>query len=144
MHHREFLNHIEHDKLVAAIKDAERRTSGEIRVWISHRETSNALESAGRRFHKLGMHRNAERNAVLVYVSPRSQVFAVIGDKAVHEKCGDAFWTEVAAQLTADLKKGATTEALINAVRKIGDALAVHFPRKHGGENPQPGDAVRG
>lgn len=144
MHHKEFLNRIEHDKLVAAIKDAEKRTSGEIRVWISHRETSSALESARRRFHKLGMHKTAERNAVLVYVSPRSRVFAVIGDKAVHEKCGDAFWTEVAAQLSADLKKEAFTEALINAASKIGALLAIHFPRKAGGESAPAGDAVQG
>src|SRR5579862_5624842 len=105
MHHKEFLSKIEHDRVVAAIADAEKRTSGEIRVWISHRKIANALESGMRRFHKLGMHKAAERNGALVYIAPRSRVFAVIGDKAVHEKCGDAFWAEVTAQLTADLKK---------------------------------------
>lgn len=142
MHHKEFLSQIEHDKLVAAIAGAEKRTSGEIRVWISHREIANALESAERRFHKLNMHKAAGRNGVLVYIAPRSRLFAVIGDKAVHDKCGDAFWTEVTAQLTADLKKGAVTEALINAVGKIGDLLAAHFPRTSGEKKHLPGDVL--
>ena len=142
MHHKEFLSQIDHDKVVSTIADAEKRTSGEIRVWISHRETSNALESALRRFHKLGMHKAAERNGALVYISPRNRVFAVIGDKAVHEKCGDAFWNEVTAQLSADLKGGSFTDALTNAVRKIGVLLAVHFPRKPGEKSELPGDAL--
>ncbi len=142
MHHKEFLNKVEHDKVVAAIADAEKRTSGEIRVWISHRETANALESAHRRFHKLGMHKAAAHNGVLVYIAPRSRSFAVIGDKAVHEKCGEGFWTEVTAQLTADLKKESFTGALVNAVGKIGGLLADHFPRKAGDKNPAQGDAL--
>ncbi|HWB58804.1 MAG TPA: TPM domain-containing protein [Chthoniobacteraceae bacterium] len=142
MHHTDFLSRIEHGKVVAAIAEAEKRTSGEIRVWISHREVKDALESAQQRFHKLGMHKAAERNGVLVYVAPRSRAFAVVGDKAAHEKCGDTFWKEVAAQLEADLKREAFTDALLGAVRKIGDVLAEHFPRRTGGENRPPGDAV--
>jgi uncharacterized membrane protein len=142
MHHKEFLSQIDHDKIVAAIADAEKRTSGEIRIWISHREISTALEAAQKRFHKLGMQKSAERNGVLVYIAPRSQVFAVIGDTAVHEKCGDPFWQEVSAQLSADLKKGTFTDALLNAIHKIGDLLTAHFPRKSGDNDRPAGDNV--
>ena len=142
MHHKEFLSQIEHDKVVASIADAEKLTSGEIRVWISHRKITNALESAQRRFHKLGMHKSPGRNGVLVYIAPRSRSFAVIGDKEVHEKCGDAFWTEVTAQLAADLKKESFTEALVNAVRKIGGMLAIHFPCKADGKKHPHGGSL--
>ncbi len=142
MHHKEFLSQIDHDKLVAAIADAVKRTSGVIRVWISHREIADALESAQRRFHKLGMHKTVERNPVLLYIAPRTQVFAVVGDSGVHEKCGDAFWTEVTTQLSSDLKKGAITQALVNAIHKIGGLLAARFPRKPGDKNQLPDDIV--
>ena len=142
MHHKEFLSKIDHDKVVAAIAEAEKDTSGEIRVWISRREVSVALDAAQKRFSKLGMHKSAERNAVLVYIAPRSRVFAVVGDKAVHEKCGDEFWEEVTAQLSGDLKKGDVTEALIHAIRKTGALLAAHFPRKPGDKNQLPDDIL--
>lgn len=142
MYHNEFLSLIDDGKVVRAIKEAEKGSSGEIRVWVSHRKISDAVGAAQRRFHKLGMHRTAERNAVLVYIAPRSRVFAVIGDKAVHEKCGDAFWTEVTAQLSADLKKEPVTEALLNAIRRIGGLLAAHFPRKPGDKNQFPDEIL--
>jgi len=140
MHHKKFINEIDHEKIVAAIADAQKRTSGEIRIWISHREVADAMKAAQERFDKIGMHKTGHRNAVLLYIAPRSQVFAVVGNKGVHEKCGDTFWTEVTAQLTADLKKGEITQALLNAVRKIGAMLATHFPLKPGDKNPLPND----
>ena len=128
-----FLSEVEHHRLVEAIGEAEKRTSGEIRVWVSHRKIKDALAAAQKRFLREGMHQTAERNAVLVYIAPRTQVFAVIGDAGVHEKCGDEFWQEVTTRLSADLKKESITQAIINAVCKIGDLLAAHFP-------PKPGD----
>ena len=35
------------------------------------------------------MHKTRERNAVLIFVAPRAHKFAVVGDKAIHEKCGE-------------------------------------------------------
>ncbi|MGB8355184.1 MAG: TPM domain-containing protein [Chthoniobacteraceae bacterium] len=143
MHHKEFLDKIDDAKVVAAIAEAERRTSGEIRIWVSHRKISDALGTAQKRFLKLGMDKTPERNAVMLYIAPRSQVFAVVGDSGVHEKCGDAFWTEVTSQLSADLKKESITAALVNAVGKVGDLLAAHFPPGAGGGDKLPNDILR-
>ena len=143
MHPDHFLSRIDHDKVVAAIAAAEKLTSGEIRVWISQREIKDAVEAAQKRFLKLGMDKTPERNAVMIFVAPHTQVFAVIGDSGVHEKCGNAFWTEVTSQLSADLKNASITGALINAIRKIGDLLAAHFPPGTGDRNDLPDDIVR-
>jgi uncharacterized membrane protein len=138
MHHKEFIRQLDEEKIVAAIAEAETRTSGEIRVYVSHRKIDDALARAQRRFVKLGMTKTAERNAVLIYFAPRVRQFAIIGDTGVHEKCGDIFWTEVTAQLSADLKSGPATEALVAAIRKIGDLLAAHFPPSPGDKNELP------
>jgi uncharacterized membrane protein len=127
-----FLSQVEHHRIVGAIGEAEKRTSGEIRVWVSHRKIKDALAAAQNRFLREGMHKTVERNGVLVYIAPRTRVFAVIGDTGVHEKCGDKFWQEVTTMLSADLKRESITQAIINAVRKIGDLLAAHFPTKPG------------
>jgi uncharacterized membrane protein len=125
---RHFLSQLEHDRIVAVIRDAERKTSGEIRVYVSHRKVADALARAQRRFAKLAMCRTRHRNAVLIYIAPRSRSFAIVGDTGVHEKCGDAFWREVSAQLSHDLKNGPATDAIVHAVQTVGDLLAAHFP----------------
>lgn len=142
MRPKKFLSQLDEQRIVSAIGEAESRTSGEIRVWISQREIAHALETAQERFHKLDMHKTEDRNAVLLYIAPRTQVFAVIGDKAVHEKCGDAFWSKVTTELTAGLKRGAFTEAIIHAVQLIGNLLGEHFPRKPGDKNELPDDVL--
>ena len=97
-----FIRQLEHDRIVAAIKQAEARTSGQIRVFLQRGKfEEDALERAQKKFIQLGMQKTAERNAVLIFVAPRVQKFAVVGDKGVHEKCGEKFWRELAAKMPA-------------------------------------------
>jgi uncharacterized membrane protein len=132
-HH--FLKAIDHDKIVSAIAVAERRTSGQIRVYVSHRKRVNALEFANRRFLKLKMDRTPLRNAVIIFLAPRTHKFAVVGDVAVHAKCGDDFWRSVVAAMEPLLKRGDFTEAIVVGVTKVGDVLAEHFPRLSNNQN---------
>ncbi len=129
MHPTDFLRTLDEEKIVAAIGEAERRTSGQIRVWISRKQIADPLAAAKRRFNKLRMSKTRHRNAVLLYFAPRTRQFAIIGDVAVHEKCGDAFWQKVAVQLTHDIREMPMTDAITNTVRTIGDLLAAHFPQ---------------
>ena len=126
----EFLSQLDEAKIEAAIAEAEARTSGEIRVWVSHKTIADAVERAALRFEKLGMRKTRERNAVLLYFAPLSQKFAVIGDSAIHAKCGQPFWEEVAAEIREQLRAQHFTEAVVGAVRKVGDVLARHFPHR--------------
>ena len=132
---KEFIDRLDEGKIVAAIDAAEKTTSGEIRVYVSHRDRQDALAFARRRFLELGMTKTRERNAVLLYLVPQTRVFAVIGDVAVHQKCGDKFWQEVIALMTERLKREAFTDAIVHAVEKIGALLAEHFPHKPGDTN---------
>ena len=138
-HH--FLKAVDHDRIVAAIAAAEERTSGQIRVFISRRKTDDALQAASRCFTKLKMNETPLRNAVLIFIAPVSHQFAVVGDTAVHAKCGDDFWHEVVEGMEPSLKRGEFTEALLHGVAKVGSLLAAHFPPDPGGKNSLP-DAV--
>ena len=91
-----FLNQLRHDDLVAAIREAERHTSGEIRVFISRKTVDDPVAAAQAAFLRLGMAKTKHRNAVLIFVDPRTRKFAVIGDAGVHEKCGEVFWRDLA------------------------------------------------
>jgi uncharacterized membrane protein len=138
-HH--FLKSVDHDRIVSAIAGAEKRTSGEIRVFISRQKTEDAFHAAGLCFRRLKMDQTRSRNAVLIFIAPVSHRFAVIGDTAVHAKCGDNFWHEVVEGMESNLKRGDFTEALIHGVEKVGSLLAAQFPPDPNKQNSLP-DAV--
>jgi len=129
---------IDHARVTAAIAAAETRTSGEIRVFISHRKAPDAVHAAEHHFEKLGMTATPHRNGVLIFVAPRSRTFAVIGDTAVHEKCGDAFWRLLAAAMGNHFKRGEFTEGLVHGIERAGALLAEHFPRLPGERDVLP------
>ena len=127
-----FLGALDHDRIVKAIADAEARSRGEIRVHVSRRAVDDAQAAAARQFEALGMTKTAEHSGVLLFVAPASQVFAVVGDRGIHERCGPDFWKDVAAAVEADFKAGRFTDGIVKGVTRLGDALAIHFPPQAG------------
>ena len=126
------------ERIVAAIAAAEKRTSGEIRVHVTRRAPKHLEERALRRFHLLGMTKTAERNGVLVYIAPRARRFRILGDTAIHEKCGDDFWKEVATAMEAHFRRGELTEGVVAGIERVGEVLARHFPRRERDRNEIP------
>jgi uncharacterized membrane protein len=137
---RDFLNQLQHDAIVKAIGEAEAKMRGEIRVFISRKEPEDAVAAAQKVFHHLGMQKSAERNGVLLFVAPRARKFAVVGDSAVHARCGDEFWKEVTHEMSGYFRKGEFTDGILHGVRRAGKLLAEHFPHHPGDKTPQPGD----
>jgi len=129
MHMKKFINQLPHDMLVAAICDAEKKTSGQIRVLISHKSVIDSVSMAQKEFARLGMAKSPERNGVLIFVTPRTRKFAVIGDAGIHAKCGDDFWQKLAQIMAGYFRKSEFTEGITHGVRKAGELLAEHFPR---------------
>ncbi len=131
---------IDHSRIVAAIHAAEQRTSGELRVVISKETTTDALAAAQQHFNRLGMAKTAARNGVLIFVAPNSRAFAVIGDAGVHEKCGEAFWRELADAMTEHFRRGEFENGIILGLERAGSLLAMHFPRSPDDKNELPND----
>ncbi len=126
----EFIQQLDHPAIEGAITQAEALTSGEIRVVVTHHPADNPLVAAQAAFERLGMTKTKNRNAVLIFVAPASQTFAVIGDEAVHQKCGDDFWQQLATVMTEHFKQGAYTNGLRQGIELAGALLAEHFPRE--------------
>ena len=143
MRTKEFLSKLEHDRIVGAIREAESRTSGQIRVFIQRGKLGlDPLIAAQRKFHRIGMQRTPERNAVLIFVAPRAHKFAIIGDQAVHEKCGEQFWQRLADAMREHFQNEKFSHALVEAIEETGNALASHFPRASTSSNPLPDEIV--
>ena len=114
---------------MAAIREAEQKTTGEIRVVVTHKHIEDPVTEAQKEFDRLGMAKSPHRNGVMIFVAPRSHKFAVIGDQAVHEKCGDEFWQKLAAAMTGYFRKSEFTDGIIHGVKEAGQLLAKHFPK---------------
>jgi uncharacterized membrane protein len=123
-----------------AIREAERATSGEIRVSVARFFWGDVAKVAGKAFHRLGMEHTPERNGVLIFLVPSRKQFTVLGDVAIHDKVGQAFWDDVAACLAAHFQRGEFTEGLVEGIHLVGDRLATHFPREGGEEDELPED----
>ncbi len=132
---RDFLSKLEHDRVVKAIAEAESKMTGEIRVFITRKEPEDAVSAAQHQFAHLHMDRTTERNGVLIFVAPRVRKFAIIGDREVHAKCGDAFWREVADEMSGHFRKEEFTSGILHGIRRAGELLAAHFPHRPGGKN---------
>jgi uncharacterized membrane protein len=145
MRTKEFLSKLDHDRIIEAIRGAESKTSGEIRVYIQRGkfETDPVL-LAQKKFQRLGMYKTRERNAVLIFVAPRAHKFAVVGDQAIHEKCGEQFWQHVVDGMRVHFQNENFSHALTEAVNEVGKVLATHFPRTSANANELPDEIIEG
>ncbi|MEO6244921.1 MAG: TPM domain-containing protein [Opitutaceae bacterium] len=133
---------LDHDRIVAAIGEAELLTCGEIRVLLARQPAPEPVATAQKQFDQLGMTQTTARNGVLLFLAPASRTFAIIGDTGVHEKCGEAFWRDVAAAMSAHFKRGEFTEGLVQGIERTGTLLAAHFPRAPDDRDELPNDVA--
>jgi uncharacterized membrane protein len=130
MRTKEFLSKLDHDQIADAIREAESKSSGKIHVYIQRGKLAgDPLVAAQKKFHQLGAHKTSERNSILIFVAPRAHKFAVVGDKAIHEKCGDEFWQRLVDGMGQHFRNEKFSHALVEAIEEAGKALAAHFPR---------------
>ena len=143
MRTNEFLNKLDHDRIVNAIREQEARSSGQIGVYVQRGELpGDPVAVAQSRFQKSGMHKTKHRNAVLIFVAPRARKCAVIGDQGIHTRCGDELWNRVVEKMGAHFKAESFTQAIVDAIHDLGDVLAKQFPRSGGETNELPDDVV--
>lgn len=132
---RRLLSDQDEARVIAAIRAAEARTSGEIRVHVERRTTGSVMATAGRWFRRLGMEATAERNGILFYIAVDDREFAIVGGAGIHAAVGDAFWESLRDALRVDFAKGDAASGLIRAIGEAGSLLAEHFPRGSGDVN---------
>jgi uncharacterized membrane protein len=142
----EFFSEKENKLIVAAIRSAEQRTSGEVRVYVESKcRFMDALDRAVELFHDLKMHETADRNAVLVYVAMKDHQLAIYGDEGIHRKVGSEFWNEELRHMLKEFNKENYAEGIACVVREIGEVLVQHFPYdKKTDKNELPDDIVFG
>jgi uncharacterized membrane protein len=122
----------ERGAVAAAIAAAEDGTTGRIAVREIPDATVDAFQRARWEFERSGLQRHRGANAALILVAPKAKQVAVLGDRALHERVGDAFWNGVVAESLTHFERGAISDGVIAAVGRIGEALRAHFPQGTG------------
>jgi uncharacterized membrane protein len=124
----------EQQRIVGAIRQAEKRTSGEIRVHVEqHCPDGDPIKQAVEVFGRLGMHQTKERNGVLFYLALTDRKFAVIGDKGINAKVPTDFWASTKDLMRTHFAAGDYVGGLSQGIERAGLQLRQYFP--HAGAN---------
>lgn len=129
------INQVENDLIVSAIQKAEMQTSGEIRVHIDQKCASDPVKRAVQVFEKLGMHKTALRNGVLIYVSFSDRKLAIIGDQGINSVVPADFWMSTKDKMIHHFKENRFADGIIAAITEAGEQLKRFFPYMENDEN---------
>lgn len=132
--------------MLAAIRSAEQRTSGEIRVYIeNHCRYVDPMDRAAEIFFGLKMDYTRHRNGVLVYIAIKDKQLAVLGDEGIHKAVGGEFWEKEVRTLLKEFNAEHYAAGIATVVTEIGEVLQSHFPYDGATDkNELPDDIVFG
>ena len=136
-----FFSEIEQQQIIAAIQQAERSTSGEIKVHVEKRcPTETPLKRAEDLLCELGLRNTILRNGVLFYLAYEDHQFAILGDEGIYAKVPSDFWLSTKDLLRSHFSKGEFVEGFCKAIEEAGRQLQHYFPSRVDGTNEIPDD----
>jgi len=124
----DFLSKTDEQEIVQAIVEAEKNTSGEIRVHIEEHSEKSPLDRAQEVFFELNMNETQDRNGVLFYICVSDKKFAIIGDKGINDAVESDFWDGTKDTVIANFKEGNFKKGLVEGILKAGQRLKHYFP----------------
>ncbi len=128
MNSSEFFTKEEKDNIVNCIEQAEKNTSGEIRVHIENKCKGDVLDRAAFIFEKLEMHKTQLRNGVLFYLAIADKKIAILGDAGINAKTPDNFWDNIKENMLELFKQEQFSSGLCKGISMAGEQLKYHFP----------------
>ena len=133
-----FLTFEQEELVIAAIRKAEKKTSGEIRVHIETSSKKASMERAIEVFNDLKIDDTKERNGVLFYICTTTKAFAILGDKGINDVVSENFWDVTKDKIILQFKKGEFTQGLIDGIEEAGKQLKTYFEHKEDDKNELP------
>ena len=134
------------ERIEKAVSDAEKNTSGEIKVVIRmdfDKEFSGDIDrQALHDFDAHGLANTRDKTGVLVLMVLSAKQFKILADKGIYEKAGKWYFEEIALAAGIMFMTGRFADGLVEAVAEIGRKLAFHFPRKSDDTDELPNKPV--
>lgn len=130
----------EQQRIRTAVEEAEKHTSGQLRVCIEKTCSENVLDRAAKYFYQLDMHKTKLRNGVLIYVATVDRKFAIIGDAGINRVVPGNFWDDTKEDMLKHFKYGNLVEGIVTGLEISGDHLQKYFPHQPDDSNELPDD----
>ena len=143
---KDFFTEEEKLQIIEAVRNSEKRTSGEVRVFVENRcSYMDAIDRAKELFTELKMHETHDRNAVLLYIALKDKQLAIFGDEGIHSKLGTDYWHAEIKKMIDNFNRANYVEGIKEVVTDIGEALTQLFPFNNDTDkNELPDDIVFG
>lgn len=126
---KEFFSESQKERIVAAIRDMERKTSGEIRIYVESKNPfMDPIDRAAQIFFKLKMQQTDERNAVLLYIATKHKELALFADEGIYKATGQDYWNNEVKEMIARFDGNDICEGVVQCVRHVGQTLCEKFP----------------
>ncbi len=134
-------------KISAAIKKAEKTTSGEIRVSIKDSapfscKKLTVRQIAEKEFYKLGMNQTRDRTGILLLLLLQERAFYILADEGINSKVKQDTWDKIRDEIQSEFQNGNFTNGVILGVGKIGEVLTQSFPIKPDDTNELSNEVV--
>ena len=151
---KELLSEDDFIEIRKAVDEAEKITSGEIRVAITKssvrirtllkKNTSRVYEAAKRKFEKLGMANTKQRTGVLIFVSVRERKVEILADSGVYPKTiTPDFLQQTAKSVSANIGLDMAKHGIVNAIKNIATQMSHDFPYDDNDCDELPNDVDR-
>lgn len=141
----DYISEEDEKAIVKAIRDGEKRTSGEIRLHIEMNcPLKDPYQRALQVFEELEMHQTEMANGILIYLALEDHKIVVCGDKGINDIVGEKYWKSTVDSMITYFKKDNYREGLIQVVTKVSQQLKEHFPYEEGDTNELSDDISKG
>ncbi len=131
--------------IVNAIREAEKLTSGEIRLYLQTKcKYIDPMDRAKEVFQELNMNKTLLHNGVLIYVATQDKQLCIFADKGIHEKVDAHVWKSAVQLIKENFAKEQYVDGLVSAVNYIGTLLQQYFPYDSQDKNELPDNIVFG
>lgn len=132
---KKFFDPKQEAELVESIRQAEKDTSGEIKVHIEGKVAKDTFERALEVFSELEMQQTKDRNGVLFYLAVKDRKFAIVADAGINRVVPEGFWDQIKDTMKKAFAENKYLDGLNAGIREAGTKLKEFFPLQGGDRN---------
>jgi uncharacterized membrane protein len=125
---KRFFSEEEQKEILDAIAEAERITSGEIRVHLDLHAGDDPLGRAQDVFDELGMANTRMHNGVLMYLAVEDGKFVVLGDEGITDRVPEDFWDHIRDGVEESFHRDDFLDGVLYFIEETGENLQEYFP----------------
>lgn len=131
--------------MVDAIQEAEKNTSGEVRLFVESKcKYVDPVDRAKEIFFNLKMDQTKDRNAVLFYMAIDDRQLALFADEGIYQRLGAKYWNDEVRKIIGAFTKDDYTGGICAVINDIGISLQTEFPYANTDKNELPDEIIFG